>query len=123
MRFGTRLFAGLRLRILRGGLVGNLHSAGTEEGNDNDVSLVTEARYGQDSYLFAGDLVTKTDEHYEPMLELVSHLSEVAPCYGVLGNHESERIYYYGGFETRRRGVTRRKGYVRDLPARSTLKT
>ena len=29
---------------------------GTEEGNDNDVSLVTEARYGQDSYLFAGDL-------------------------------------------------------------------
>ena len=29
---------------------------GTEEGNDNDVSLVVSAVYGQDSYLFAGDL-------------------------------------------------------------------
>ena len=29
---------------------------GTEEGNDNDASLVISAVYGQDSYLFAGDL-------------------------------------------------------------------
>ena len=29
---------------------------GTEEGNDNDASLTIGLRYGQDSYLFAGDL-------------------------------------------------------------------
>ena len=29
---------------------------GTGEGNDNDVSLVVSAKYGADSYLFAGDL-------------------------------------------------------------------
>ncbi|MBQ6119319.1 MAG: MBL fold metallo-hydrolase, partial [Clostridia bacterium] len=29
---------------------------GTKEGNDNNVSLVIAASYGQDSYLFAGDL-------------------------------------------------------------------
>ena len=29
---------------------------GTQEGNDNDASLVVSAVYGQDSYLFAGDL-------------------------------------------------------------------
>ena len=29
---------------------------GTQEGNDNDASLVISAVYGQDSYLFAGDL-------------------------------------------------------------------
>lgn len=106
---------------IRFAVISDLHNR--EYGQANET-LISDLRSLQpDFILFAGDLVTKTDAHYEPMLELVSHLSEVAPCYGVLGNHESERIYYYGGFETRRRGVTRSKGYVRDLPARSTLKT
>ncbi len=29
---------------------------GDEEGNDNDVSLVIDMKYGEDSYLFAGDI-------------------------------------------------------------------
>lgn len=78
---------------IRFAVISDLHNR--EYGKENET-LISDLRSLQpDFILFAGDLVTKTDAHYEPMLELVSHLSEVAPCYGVLGNHESERIYYY----------------------------
>ena len=49
-----------------------------------------------DLILFLGDIVTRAEDNYQPMLHLVSALSGIAPCYGVLGNHESERIYYGG---------------------------
>ena len=39
-------------------------------------------------------MVIRDQDNYQPALDLVSALTEIAPCYGVLGNHESERIYY-----------------------------
>ena len=39
-------------------------------------------------------MVIREEDDYQPMLDLVSALSGIAPCCGVLGNHESERIYY-----------------------------
>ncbi|MBR0130678.1 MAG: metallophosphoesterase, partial [Firmicutes bacterium] len=47
-----------------------------------------------DLILFPGDMVIREQDDYQSVLDLVSALSEIAPCYGVLGNHESERIYY-----------------------------
>ena len=47
-----------------------------------------------DLILIPGDMVIREQDDYRPMLNLVSSLSGIAPCYGVLGNHESERIYY-----------------------------
>ena len=78
---------------IRFAVISDLHNR--EYGKENETLISDLRALAPDFILFAGDTVTKTDEHYEPMLELVSRLSEFAPCYGVLGNHESERIYYH----------------------------
>ncbi len=39
-------------------------------------------------------MVIRDKDDYQAVLDLVSTLTGLAPCYGVLGNHESERIYY-----------------------------
>jgi predicted MPP superfamily phosphohydrolase len=39
-------------------------------------------------------MVIREKDDYQAVLDLVSEASKIAPCYGVLGNHESERIYY-----------------------------
>ena len=46
-----------------------------------------------DLILLGGDLVTFPNPEYENMLSLCRSLADVAPLYGVLGNHESEIIY------------------------------
>ena len=61
----------------------------------NNEKLISDIRsLKPDLILFAGDYVTRDVDNYQPMLNLVSALTEIAPCYGVLGNHKSERIYY-----------------------------
>ena len=79
-------------RNIRLAVIADLHNREYGEGN---ATLIADLRaLDPDLILFLGDMITKTDDHYEPMLDLVSNLSRIAPCYGVLGNHESERIYY-----------------------------
>ena len=62
---------------------------------ENNGTLISDLRaLKPDLILFLGDMVIRDEDDYRPMLDLVSALTEIAPCYGVLGNHESERIYY-----------------------------
>ena len=77
---------------IRLAVISDIHNREYGEGN---ATLISDIRaLHPDLILFAGDMVTKTDDDYEAMLNLVSSLCPIAPCYGVLGNHESERIYY-----------------------------
>ena len=73
-------------------VVSDIHN---REYGENNRTLIEDIRaLKPDLILFPGDMVILDEEDYRPMLELVSELSGTAPCYGVLGNHESERIYY-----------------------------
>ena len=73
-------------------VISDLH--GREYGEHNE-SLISDLRsLKPDLILFPGDMVIRDEDDYRPMLDLVSALTGIAPCYGVLGNHESERIYY-----------------------------
>ena len=73
-------------------VVSDLHN---REYGENNGTLIADIRaLDPDLILFPGDMVILEQDDYRPMLNLVSSLSGVAPCYGVLGNHESERIYY-----------------------------
>ena len=73
-------------------VVSDLHN---REYGENNRTLIEDIRaLKPDLILFPGDMVILDEEDYRPMLDLVSELSGIAPCYGVLGNHESERIYY-----------------------------
>ena len=87
-----------RIRIA---VISDIHDR--EYGEDN-ANLISDIRgLEPDLVLFAGDMVIRDEDDYQNALDLVTALSEIAPCYGVLGNHESERIYY---------------GNDRDLPGR-----
>ncbi len=77
---------------IRLAVISDIHNREYGEGNATLISDIQALK--PDLILFLGDTITKTDDDYEPMLNLVSRLSGIAPCYGVLGNHESERIYY-----------------------------
>ncbi len=73
-------------------VVSDIHNR--EYGKNNGM-LVSDIRaLKPDLILLPGDMVILDEGNYQPMLDLVSELSGIAPCYGVLGNHESERIYY-----------------------------
>ena len=73
-------------------VISDIHNREYGEGNE---MLISDIRALQpDVILFAGDMVNKTEDNYQPMLDLVSNLTTIAPCYGVLGNHESERMYF-----------------------------
>ena len=73
-------------------VISDLHN---REYGENNAELISDLRALKPGLiLFLGDLVIREQEDYQPMLNLVSALSGIAPCYGVLGNHESERIYY-----------------------------
>ena len=65
-----------------------------EYGNHNEILLSDLRKLRPDLILFLGDMVIREEEEYQPVLDLVSESAAIAPCYGVLGNHESERIYY-----------------------------
>ncbi len=72
-------------------VISDIHN---REYGKNSETLISGIRVLKpDLILFPGDMVIREKEDYEPMLNLVSSLSEIAPCYGILGNHESERIY------------------------------
>ena len=78
-----------RIRIA---VISDIHNR--EYGEDN-ADLISDIRgLEPDLVLFAGDMVIRDEDDYQNALDLVTALSEIAPCYGVLGNHESERIYY-----------------------------
>ena len=66
-----------------------------EYGKNNETLISDVRALNPDLILFAGDMIIRDNSQYEPMLNLVTSLTSIAPCYGVLGNHESERIYYY----------------------------
>ena len=77
---------------LRIAVVSDLHN---REYGENNTVLISDLRaLKPDLILFPGDMVIREQDDYQPMLDLVSAASDIAPCYGVLGNHESERIYY-----------------------------
>ena len=79
---------------IRIAVISDIHNR--EYGENNAVLISDLQALKPDLILFLGDIVTRDEDNYQPMLHLVSALSGVAPCYGVLGNHESERIYYGG---------------------------
>ncbi len=77
---------------LRIAVISDIHNR--EYGQKNAMLISDLRALKPDLILFPGDMVIREQDDYQPMLDLVSGLSEVAPCYGILGNHESERIYY-----------------------------
>lgn len=65
----------------------------SEYGNKND-DLVNETQaLHPDLIISAGDLVTYGNENYQNMLDLCSRMSKIAPLYGIMGNHEDEKVY------------------------------
>lgn len=77
---------------IRIAVISDIHNR--EYGEHNDV-LITDLRLLKpDLILFPGDMVIREQDDYQAVLNLVSEAAAIAPCYGVLGNHESERIYY-----------------------------
>ncbi|MBQ3371758.1 MAG: metallophosphoesterase [Oscillospiraceae bacterium] len=77
---------------IRIAVIADIHDR--EYGENNEVLISDLRALKPDLILFPGDMVIREEDDYQPMLNLVSALTEIAPCYGVLGNHESERIYY-----------------------------
>ena len=81
-------------RNIRLAVVSDLHN---REYGENNEALVSDLQaLHPDLILFPGDMVIREDDDYRQMLDTVSALAGIAPCYGVLGNHESERIYFRG---------------------------
>lgn len=65
------------------------------EYGENNETLISDLRdLKPDLILFPGDMVIRDQDDYQPVLNLVTASAGIAPCFGVLGNHESERIYY-----------------------------
>lgn len=77
---------------IRIAVISDIHTR--EYGEHNEALLSDLRALKPDLILFPGDMVIREQEAYSSMLELVSESASIAPCYGVLGNHESERIYY-----------------------------
>ena len=77
---------------IRIAVISDIHNR--EYGENNEVLISDLQALKPELILFLGDMVIRDEDDYRPMLNLVAALTEIAPCYGVLGNHESERIYY-----------------------------
>ena len=73
-------------------VISDIHNR--EYGKNNETLISDIRALEPDLILFPGDMVIRDMDDYQPSLDLVSALTGIAPCYGVLGNHESERIYY-----------------------------
>ncbi len=79
--------------------VSDLHNH--EYGKDN-IRLINDIKnLNPDLIISGGDLVVERDDDYEVALRFCSELSEIAPFYGVFGNHEETRIYLRGDTELR----------------------
>ena len=76
---------------IRIAVIADIHNREYGENNETLISDIRALR--PDLILFPGDMVIRNVDDYQPVMDLVSALTGVAPCYGVLGNHESERIY------------------------------
>ena len=77
---------------IRLAVIADIHNREYAEHNE---ALLSDLRaLKPDLILFPGDMVIREQDDYQPMLDLVSRAAAIAPCYGVLGNHESERIYF-----------------------------
>ena len=77
---------------IRIAVISDIHN---REYGENNETLISDIRtLKPDLILFPGDMVIRDVDDYQAVLDLVSALAGIAPCYGVLGNHESERIYY-----------------------------
>ncbi len=76
---------------IRLAVISDLHNR--EYGADNEMLISDVQALKPDLILFLGDMVIREEDDYQPMLKLVSTLAGNTPCYGVLGNHESERMY------------------------------
>ena len=71
--------------------VSDLHNH--QYGKDNERLVEDIKALKPDLIVSGGDMVTENDDDYEIALNLCSELSQIAPLYGILGNHEEERIY------------------------------
>ena len=77
---------------IRLAVISDIHN---REYGENNETLISDLRcLKPDLILFPGDMMIRNKDDYQSALDLVSASTEIAPCYGVLGNHESERIYY-----------------------------
>ncbi|MDO4487910.1 MAG: metallophosphoesterase [Eubacteriales bacterium] len=64
-------------------------------GNDNAALINNVRKLSPDLIILGGDLVLSESAEYSGMLSMCTQLSNIAPVYGVLGNHENVRIYYH----------------------------
>ena len=85
---------------MRIAVISDIHNR--EYGEENETLISDLRALKPDLILFPGDMVVRPpgdmiareEEDCRAALQLISASREIAPCYGVLGNHESERIYY-----------------------------
>ena len=77
---------------IRVAVISDIHN---RQYGENNETLISDLRaLKPDLILFPGDMVIREQGDYQSVLDLISESAAIAPCYGVLGNHESERIYY-----------------------------
>ncbi len=71
--------------------VSDLHNH--KYGKDNVRLLEDIKALNPDLIISGGDFVIEREDDYSDMLDFCSQVSKIAPFYGVLGNHEEERIH------------------------------
>ena len=79
--------------------VSDLHNHQYGKGNERLVEDIRALK--PDLIISGGDMVVESDDDYEIALNLCSELSQIAPLYGILGNHEETRIYQRNDKELR----------------------
>ena len=79
--------------------VSDLHNHQYGKGNERLVEDIRALK--PDLIISGGDMVVESDDDYEIALNLCSELSQIAPLYGILGNHEEARIYQRNDKELR----------------------
>ena len=77
---------------IRIAVISDIHNREYGEKNEKLLSDLRDLK--PDLIFFMGDMIIKENYDYQAVLDLVSASSEIAPCYGVLGNHESYHMYY-----------------------------
>ena len=71
--------------------VSDLHNH--QYGKDNEHLVEDIKALKPDLIISGGDMVIERDDNYDIALNLCSQLSQIAPLYGIWGNHEEQRIY------------------------------
>lgn len=78
---------------IRAVFVSDLHMREYGAGNADLLNDITNLK--PDVILLGGDLVVDSVDNYDSMLDFCKKCREIAPVYGVIGNHESIRIYHH----------------------------